>query len=138
MAISTALETLGFKQILPGTFPISSTDQYSNQGTFSVASVELGMEKQNIMSPGAKFILPVDNDMSTQIEYPNDEGLGDEQGFASAYQNYTSLVQDIFAQSNQEARLLVFQTTTISHRVGDDWPKLCQFLSLGYSIVDTV
>lgn len=134
MAISTALETLGYKQILPGTFPISSADQDSHQGTFRVVSVEFGIEKQNIMSPGAKFILPVGNDKITQIEYPNKEGLGDEQGSAS--QNCIHFVQDIFAQSNQEARLLVFQTTINSHRVGDDWSKLCQFLGLGYSVVE--
>ncbi|OBT65734.1 hypothetical protein VE03_03326 [Pseudogymnoascus sp. 23342-1-I1] len=134
--ITAALQTLGYKQILLGTPPVVSADHASDQGTFSVVSVELGIEEHSIMSPAAKFILPVEDDKITQIEYPNVEGFSDEQGFASGYQNYIRSVQDFFAQSDQEAKLLVFQIRKNSHRVGDDWPKLCQFLGLGYSVVE--
>lgn len=134
--ISTALETLGYNRILPGDLPISSVDPASNQDTFSVLPMELEVEEHAIMSLGAKFILPVEYDNITQIKYSNVEGFGDEQGLASVYQNYTRSVHEFFAQSDQEPSLLEFQITKNSHRVGDDWFKLCQFLGLGYSVVE--
>lgn len=60
--ISTSLKTLGYNQILPEDLPISSVDPASNQGTFSVLPVELGVEEHASMSLGAKFILPVEYD----------------------------------------------------------------------------
>lgn len=135
-AVSTALQTLGYKQIRPGYLPTSNDDQASNQGTFRVIYEVLGAEKHLTMLPGAKFILPVEYDNILQIEDQNGEGFGDEQGSPSPYQNYTCLVHDYFVQSQQEANLLEFHITKNSDRVGDDWPKLCQFLGLGYSIVE--
>ncbi|OBT76331.1 hypothetical protein VF21_03324 [Pseudogymnoascus sp. 05NY08] len=88
------------------------------------------------MSPGAKFILPVEYDSILRMEDPNAEGFGDEQGFPNPYQNYTRLIHDYFVQSEQEASLLEFHITKNSDSVGDDWPKLCQFLGLGYSVVE--
>jgi len=132
--ISTALQTLGYKQIPPGDLPISSRDPTPNQGTFSLLSVELGIEKYSIMSPGAKFILLVDNTM--RIECPNEERFGAEQGYPKEYQNCARPVQDYFIQSGQDASLLEFHITSNSDRMADDWPKLCQFLGLGYSVVE--
>lgn len=134
-AITTALQTLGYKKILPGDLPMDSADHSPNQATFSVISVELGVEEHSTMSPGAKYILPVEDDNFLRIEYPNGEGFG-EQGFGSEYQNYRRSVYDYFTQSDHEANLLEFQVTQNSDRVGDDWPKLCQFLGLGYSVVE--
>ncbi|KFY23156.1 hypothetical protein V493_06043 [Pseudogymnoascus sp. VKM F-4281 (FW-2241)] len=130
--ISTALQTLGYKKIIPGAIPISSADQASNQRTFSVVSIVSGIDEQSIMSPGAKFILPVEDDNIPQIEYSNGEGFGG----ASAYQNYARSAQDVFVQLDREESLLVFQITKNSHRVGTDWPMLCHFLGLGYSTVE--
>lgn len=136
MAVGTALKTLGYKQFRPGDLPTSNDDQASNQGTFGVVYEVMGAEKHIIISPGAKFILPVEYDNILQIEDQNGEGFGDEQGFPSPYQNYSRLVHDYFVQSGQEAILLEFHITKNSDRVGDDWPKLCQFLGVGYSIVE--
>lgn len=133
--ITTALQTLGYKKILPGDIPAASADHSPNQGTFSVISVELGVEEYSIMSPGAKYILPVEDDNVLRVEYPNVEGFS-EQGFGSEYQNNRRSVHDYFAQSDHEANLLEFQITKNSDRVGDDWPRLCQFLGLGYSVVE--
>lgn len=135
-AVSTALQTLGYEQILPGSLPIASADPASNEGTFSVLPVELGLEKHSIMSPGAKFILVVEDDSAMQIGYPNEEGFGGEQGYGGSSRNYIRSVQDSFAQSNNGARLLEFQITKNNDRVGEDWAKLCQFLGLGYSVVE--
>ncbi|KFY36805.1 hypothetical protein V494_04971 [Pseudogymnoascus sp. VKM F-4513 (FW-928)] len=136
--VSTALQTLGYKQMQPGGPPISSADQAFSHGTFGILSEELEIEEHSIMSSGAKFIFPVDlDDTVAQIQYINGgEGFGGEHGFASLYRSNPRSIRGFFAQSDQEANLLELRITKNSDRVGDDWPKLCQFLGLGYSVVE--
>jgi hypothetical protein len=149
-AISTALRTLGYRQILPPDVSINSRDSDSvAQDTFSVIASEFGVQGLSSISPSAKFIMPVEYDKAPQIDHSriqpserswldqsNEEGYGDDQGYAKSYQIYTSSIHDFFAQPDQEAKLLEFHVNKDSPSMGEDWSTLCKFLGLGYSVVE--
>ncbi|KAF2088722.1 hypothetical protein K490DRAFT_63936 [Saccharata proteae CBS 121410] len=55
-----------------------------------------------------------------------------------AYQNYTRSVHDFFSQSDREGQLLELSIDAPEPDMvlGDKWVRLCEFLGLGYSIVE--
>lgn len=149
-AISTALRTLGYRQILPPAITIDDPDLAAvTEGTFSVISLEFEVHGLCSILPGVKFIVPVEDENASQIDYsqinrgdrgwPNKEAYGEDQGQPGPYRNLSSLISlthEFLAQSGGKPKVLEFQIKNDRHRMGDDWPTLCKFLGLGYSTVE--
>ncbi|KAI1181162.1 hypothetical protein F4777DRAFT_4451 [Nemania sp. FL0916] len=128
-AVSSALTTLGYKHAasIAGSnsdAPLLGLDP----STFAV--LESGTAYMNISraNPEARFILPASATYSSWLGAPHDARIDD---------NGADSIRAFFAAESDSSQLLELDVLVPgSHDQAQSWVTLCDFLGLGYSVVE--
>ncbi|KAM3064826.1 hypothetical protein ACMFMG_010464 [Clarireedia jacksonii] len=140
-AVGTALRTLGYTHtVLNDSFPQLSTHTYTELPTASIPN------DLTIQYPNSKFILPITSTSKSDSQFERRPCANSWLGLLAAWKSDSrpnvsgdlenNAQHEQLRRSLERGRLLEIALDERESRRGEKWLMLCEFLDLGYSVVE--
>ncbi|KAI8626292.1 hypothetical protein F5Y19DRAFT_478659 [Xylariaceae sp. FL1651] len=138
-AVSSALDTLGYRHS-EFTATIASAELGLDPSTYAVLAPGTAYKNISRANPDAKFILPVTAN-TADSSYWLGAFVPAQTGRGMQADDYADSVRAFFADSDENrygrSQLLELDASApASHAQAQAWVALCDFLGLGYSVVE--
>ncbi|KAF2813055.1 uncharacterized protein BDZ99DRAFT_517345 [Mytilinidion resinicola] len=145
--LRNALALLGYEQLAISTITRNSTRQqtYDTEGEKLFVELHWAIDDDFAtlasLYPSARFILPVPEHPAESsrarkwARRATGASVSNLVEKLEAYQ-YAASVRNYFHDCNEETRLLEVKNGWLGDRSGDCWVQLCEFLGMGYSVVE--